>query len=97
LGRTATLAIDGVTVVVCERSVQTADPGVFRVAGVDLTQARLVVVKSGVHFRAGFADLAGAIIDVEAGGLSSSDLRSFPYRRLRRPIAPLDEGMTTLD
>jgi len=97
LGRTATLAIDGVTVIVCERSVQTADPGVFAVAGVDLADVRVVVVKSGVHFRAAFAGLAQTMIEVEAGGLSSSDLRSFPYRQLSRPILPLDPGVTTFD
>lgn len=97
LGRTATLAVDGITIVVCERSVQTADPGVFSVAGVDIATARLVVVKSSVHFRAGFDNLAQAMLDVEAGGMSSSDLTSFPYRSLVRPIYPLDAGVTTLD
>jgi microcystin degradation protein MlrC len=97
LGRTATLAVAGVEVIVCERPVQAADPGLFLAAGIDPAVCRIVVVKSGVHFRAAFAPLAGAIVEVEAGGLSSSDLTRFPYRRLRRPIAPLDEGVTSLD
>jgi microcystin degradation protein MlrC len=97
LGRTATLAIDGVRVLVCERPVQASDPGLFHAAGIDPTACRIVVVKSAVHFRAAFAPLAGAIVEVEAGGLSSSDLTRFPYRRLRRPIAPLDEGVRSLD
>lgn len=41
--------------------------------------------------------IASAIVDVEAGGLSSSDLASFPYRTLRRPVAPLDDGVWSLD
>jgi microcystin degradation protein MlrC len=97
LGRTATLAVEGVEVIVCERAVQAADPGLFHAAGIDPTARRIVAVKSGVHFRAAFAPLAGAIVEVEAGGLSSSELSRFAYRRLRRPIAPLDEGVTSLD
>jgi microcystin degradation protein MlrC len=97
LGRTATLAVEGVEVIVCERPVQAADPGLFHAAGIDPTARRIVAVKSGVHFRAAFAPLAGAIVEVEAGGLSSSELSRFAYRRLRRPIAPLDEGVTSLD
>ncbi|MEA2513377.1 MAG: hypothetical protein QOJ59_2864 [Thermomicrobiales bacterium] len=97
MGRTATLGIDGIGVIVCERPVQASDPGLFHAAGIDPTARRIVVVKSGVHFRAAFAPIAGAIVEVEAGGLSSSDLAAFPYRRLRRPIAPLDEGVCSLD
>jgi microcystin degradation protein MlrC len=97
LGRTATLAVGGVEVVVCERPVQAADPGLFLAAGIDPSARRILAVKSGVHFRAAFAPLAGAIVEVEAGGVSSSDLTRFPYRRLRRPIAPLDDGVRSLD
>jgi microcystin degradation protein MlrC len=97
LGRTATLDVDGVEIVVCERPVQAFDPGLFLAAGIDPAARRIVAVKSAVHFRAAFAPLAGAIVEVEAGGLSSSDLTAFPYRRIRRPIAPLDDGVWSLD
>jgi microcystin degradation protein MlrC len=97
LGRTATLDVAGVEVVVCERPVQASDPGLFQAAELDPATRRIVVVKSGVHFRAAFASLAGEIIEVEADGLSSSELAAFPYRRIRRPIAPLDAGVWSLD
>jgi microcystin degradation protein MlrC len=97
LGRTVTLDVEGVEVVVCERPVQASDPGLFSAAGIDLATRRIVVVKSGVHFRAAFAPLAAEIIEVEAGGLSSSDLASFPYEKIRRPIVPLDDGVWSLD
>ncbi|HKG26997.1 MAG TPA: MlrC C-terminal domain-containing protein, partial [Thermomicrobiales bacterium] len=97
LGRTAALDVAGVEVVVCERPVQASDPGLFHAAGIDPATRRIVVVKSGVHFRAAFASFAGEIVEVEAGGLSSSELASFPYRRIRRPIAPLDAGVCSLD
>jgi hypothetical protein len=34
------------------------------------------------------------VIEVDAPGISSPDLASFAHRRLRRPIHPLDPGVT---
>jgi microcystin degradation protein MlrC len=48
------------------------------------------VLKSSVHFRAGFAPIAGTILEVDGPGLSSPDLLALPYRHVRRPIWPLD-------
>jgi microcystin degradation protein MlrC len=56
-----------------------------------------LAVKSSVHFRAGFEPLAAAIIEVETPGPSPSDLATLPYRRVRRPIAPLDPLVRYLD
>jgi microcystin degradation protein MlrC len=92
LGRTAVLDIGGVRTIFCERVAQTLDPALFRAHGIDPERSRVVVVKSSVHFRAGFAPLAGAIVETDCGGWSSPDLASFPYRRLARPVFPLDPG-----
>lgn len=97
LGRTAVLAVDGIEVVVCERRVQILEPEIFRGVGIEPRERRILAVKSSVHFRAAFEPLAGTVIEVEAGGLSSSDLRAFPYRRVRRPIVPLDREVRYLD
>jgi len=90
LGRAAVLARDGVEVVVCERRVQVLDPALFRAVGIEPSARRILAVKSSVHFRAAFEPLAAAVIEVETPGLSGSDLAALPYRRLRRPIFPLD-------
>jgi microcystin degradation protein MlrC len=58
---------------------------------------RLLALKSSVHFRAAFAGLASAVIEVGGPGLSGPDLASFPYRYVRRPILPLDREVRYLD
>ncbi|MDP9367836.1 MAG: M81 family metallopeptidase [Chloroflexota bacterium] len=96
LGRTAVLEAGGVEVVVCERRVQALDPELFRAAGIDPAARRVLAVKSSVHFRAAFEPLAAAVLEVETPGLSGSDLVSLPYRRVRRPIWPLDREVRFL-
>ena len=48
-------------------------------------------MKSSVHFRAAFEPIARAILEVDAPGLSSSNLGRFPFAHVRRPIFPLDD------
>ena len=97
LGRTAVLATGGVEVVVCERRVQALEPELLRAVGIEPHRRRLLAVKSSVHFRAGFAGLAEAVLEVGGPGLSGSDLVAFPYRRVRRPIVPLDREVRSFD
>lgn len=43
------------------------------------------------HFRAAFEPMARTVIVVDGGGgLTWRDYRSLPYKRVRRPIYPLD-------
>ena len=90
LGPMARLQVSGVDVLVASGRDQVLDPEGFLLNGIDVTQCDLVVVKSNHHFRAGFSHLAKAIVTADTPGWTSLNLRSFPYRRLQRPIAPLD-------
>ncbi|MFN7001108.1 MAG: MlrC C-terminal domain-containing protein, partial [Elioraea tepidiphila] len=93
LGRRAALRLDGITLVVVSARIQCADPVFFEHLGLDPRAARVVVVKSRGHFRAGFDEVAPPerILEVDAPGLTSPVLSRFPFRRLPRPIYPLDE------
>jgi microcystin degradation protein MlrC len=51
-----------------------------------------VALKSSQHFRAGFEPVAARIITADSPGLTTLDLTAFPYRRLTRPVWPLDGG-----
>ena len=90
LGPMARLVIGNVDVLVSSVRTQTLDPEVFLLHGIDVTRYRLVALKSTQHFRAGFEPVAAQIIQADTPGLTSSDLSIFDYRRLRRPIWPLD-------
>ena len=65
-------------------------PSAFTSLGLDPAARRYVVVKSMNHFRAGFEPIAKAILYVAAPGAIDFDYRRIAYRRLRRPIYPLD-------
>jgi microcystin degradation protein MlrC len=90
LGRTAVLRSGGVDVIVCERRVQVLDPAIFPSVGIDPRAASVLAIKSSVHYRAGFANLASAMIEAGGSGVSCGDLRRLPYAAIRRPIMPLD-------
>jgi len=95
LGRTAVLACDGrydnkVEVIVCERRVQALDAAIYRSQGIEPAEKKIIAVKSAVHFRSSFDSIAKRIIEVDTPGLTSVDFSRFPYRRLPRPIWPLD-------
>jgi microcystin degradation protein MlrC len=91
LGPTAVLDVDGVKIILISHRWQTLDPEMIRFVGIDPAGERLLVVKSTIHYRAAFEPLARAIIEVDAPGLSSSNLGRFDFTRVRRPIFPLDD------
>ncbi|MBV6415817.1 MAG: hypothetical protein CMLOHMNK_00338 [Steroidobacteraceae bacterium] len=91
LGRTAVVEFEGIAVVLNEIRQQPFHPGAFTAAGIDPWQRRIIVVKSSFHFYAGFAERAAAIIYCDAPGALNNDVARRPYRRLKRPIWPLDD------
>ncbi len=72
---------------------QTYDDRPFALTGADITKYRIVLLKSATHFRAWFQGRAKAIITANTPGITTEDFSLFPYRKLRRPIYPLDPGM----
>ena len=60
--------------------------------GIDIGAARCVVVKSRGHFRAGFDEYFAPdqVFEVDTPGLTSPILANFPWKRLPRPVFPLD-------
>ena len=91
LGPTAVLQSGGVKVILISHRWQTLDPEMIRLVGIDPTRERIVVVKSTIHYRAAFEPIAARIIEVDAPGLSSSNLDRFAFTHVRRPIFPLDD------
>ena len=90
LGTTAVLDVDDVKVILISNRWQTLDPEMIRFVGLDPLAEKILVVKSAIHYRAAFEPIAKEIIEVDAPGLSSSNLSRFDFHRVRRPIFPLD-------
>jgi microcystin degradation protein MlrC len=88
------LDVDDVRVILISYRCQTLDPEMIRFIGIDPLGEKILAVKSTIHYRAAFEPIAKEIIEVDAPGLSSSNLARFPFKRVRRPIFPLDPDMT---
>ena len=92
LGCSAALEIDGITLVMISKRQQCLSADQILFIGLDPACARSVVVKSEVHYRAGFNHIfpPDRIIEINAPGLSSPDHHTFEWKRTPRPIYPLD-------
>jgi microcystin degradation protein MlrC len=90
MGPTAVLRIGGIDVVTISSRVQTIDLQVFLSQGIDPAAKSVVVVKSVQHFRAAYGPIAREIVLVDSGGICSPDISRLKFKKLRRPIWPLD-------
>jgi len=95
-GRMALLQVGGIRVVVMSIRQQAKDIAMFECFGIDIADARSLVVKSRGHFRAAFDLLFpdDRIVEVDAPGLTTPILTRVPYRNVPRPIFPLDPDMS---
>jgi microcystin degradation protein MlrC len=91
LGLTAVLDVNDLKIILISHRRQTLDPEMIRFVGIDPLAEKILAVKSSVHYRAAFEPIARAILEVDAPGLSSSNLGRFTFTRVRRPIFPLDD------
>ncbi|MGF1600051.1 MAG: MlrC C-terminal domain-containing protein [Acidimicrobiales bacterium] len=91
MGPTGVLQVGSVSIVVCSRNVEPWDPACFRSVGIEPTAMRYLILKSRIHYRAGFADISVRDLPCDGVGVTSSDNSLFAFENVRRPIYPLDE------
>lgn len=90
MGTTAVWTIDGIHLVAMERGVLQWDPELYRCVGLEPADASICVVKSPAAFRAAYEPIAHQIVNIDAPGVCSPNLASFPWERVSRPIHPID-------
>lgn len=89
-GPTAVLRVGGIDILVVTNAAQILDLQQFRAFGMDPVSATVIGLKSMQHFRAAFEPIATRIITCDGGGLCTPDLSRLPFRKVPRPIFPLD-------
>ncbi|MED4584882.1 M81 family metallopeptidase [Brevibacillus choshinensis] len=89
-GKTVRLQVGGVDIIVCSVKSQVFDEQIFLLHGIDVMEYKIVGLKSSQHFRAAYEPIAARIIPVDSPGLTCLQFTSFNYKRLQRPIYPLD-------
>jgi microcystin degradation protein MlrC len=83
LGPCALLEIGNVRVLMSSQPVQVADQSIFRHFGIEPGDESILALKSSVHFRNDFTDLAHSILIVAAPGAVVADPTTLNYRRKR--------------
>jgi len=91
VGRTAVIDVDGIEVILTEKSHAPNDPEIYRRNGIEPRDKKILVLKSRGHFRAAYEPFSKKVIEVDAPGLTSPNLGWFSYRNIPRPIWPFDE------
>jgi microcystin degradation protein MlrC len=93
MGLSVVLEVGRVKILIASRSAMTVDPELFRSHGIQPEHCKIVVVKSPNGFRAAYEPIASRIFLVDTPGVSTARLRRLPWRRINRPIYPLDRNV----
>jgi len=93
-GPTAVLEAGNFVLVVGSRAVNLYDRSYFYANGQDPRQFDAVVIKSPHCQHHMYADWCAQMVNVDAPGSSSANLKSLGHTRCRRPIFPLDPQVT---
>jgi microcystin degradation protein MlrC len=90
LGPTAIVRHRGLTIMLTSAKLPPFDLAQWRSQGVDPEKLSIIGVKAAVGHRQAYDPIASASFTVRTNGPCTSDLASLPYKRVRRPVFPLD-------
>ena len=72
------------------------DTGIYTAFGLRLEEASLMFVKSPSHFRVSYEPHATRILLADTPGPTCPNMRRLVFRRVQRPLFPLDDVQRTL-
>lgn len=90
LGATAAIRAGSVDVVLITTRAQAMGIDLFANHGIDPRGKKILVAKSNQHFYASFSTIAAEVIYADGDGPIPKDIRRLPFKRVARPIWPLD-------
>jgi len=91
MGPSAVVRHGGVRILLTSRKTPPFDLGQWRSQGIDPASLSVIGVKAAVAHRRAYDRIAKHSFTVTTPGPCSSELTTFPWRRIRRPVFPLDE------
>ena len=99
IGPSVLLEIAGIEVAVSSYKAQLLDRNMFKIFGIVPEEKSIVVVKSSVHFRADFQDIAAAILVAKSPGAMKADPNDLPWKKINPDIrlVPLGESLAQHD
>lgn len=90
MGPCAVVRHRGTRILLMTRPTPPWDLRQLRSQGIEPTECSVIAIKGAVAHRRAYDPIATGSVTVDTPGPCSSNLKSFPYRRLRRPVYPLD-------
>jgi microcystin degradation protein MlrC len=90
MGTTVVLDIGKVQVVLLSRHIEPTAQEMLQVLGIDPARKKFVAIKSRVHWRADLGKIAREIVECAGVGVCTSDYGQLTFRKVRRPVFPLD-------
>jgi len=91
MGPCAVVRHGGLTILLTSRKTPPFDLGQWRSQGIEPTTLSVIAVKAAVAHRRAYDSIASWMLWVDTSGPCTSNLRSLPYRKIQRPIFPLDD------
>ena len=90
-GRTVIFDVGPVTLFITERTGAAGNvPDVYRAFGIEPADFKMAVLKTASNFQF-FKPITSQVIRVDTRGPGQSDVAGLPWRRIPRPIYPLDD------
>jgi microcystin degradation protein MlrC len=90
MGPAVVLDTGAVEIVLISHHVEPSDLNCLSSLGIDPLQKRYVMLKSRIHWRAGLGPVAKAVVECAGVGVCTSDYSQLQFKKVRRPIYPLD-------
>ncbi len=90
-GDSVAIDIRGIQVILSTLNKGIYDLEQFRIFGIEPTEKSVLVVKCMQGHHAAFDPIGSKSIDVDSGGLTTIDIKRFPYKKVPRPTWPLDD------
>jgi microcystin degradation protein MlrC len=93
MGPSAVVAVGSIRLLVTSIPTYEWGDDQYRAVGLDTAAAKFVGVKNMMNFRFAYADLMKTFFVLDLPGPTPPDMRSLPFRRVTRPIFPLDRDL----
>ena len=91
MGRTVVFEVGPVTLLLSEmKGAGGNNPSIYRTFGIEPADYKMAVLKTASNFQY-FAPISSRLIRVDTRGPGQSDISSLPWKRIPRPIYPLDD------
>ncbi len=92
IGRSVVVEYNGIEVIITGRTHNPMFPEVFRRHGIEPSRKKILLVKTfRMHMEPNYRPFAKEIIEVDAPGQASVDMKNFEWTRIPRPMFPIDD------